>query len=126
MFGRKKGPSQPSGPLAHADGCKVVVADPGFQPEWQEIEEGHWRRICQCYSEDIYDQRADTRMRLDPYDPSTFGHWPSCEHRDLTDPHIVKALLTVTARENYWYVLCGTCQCGWQVPFYAAEASGRT
>ena len=49
MFGlKKKGPSRPTGPFAHAEGCKIVVADPGFEPEWQEIEEGHWRRICQC------------------------------------------------------------------------------
>ena len=39
MFGlKKKGPSQPTGPFEHAFGCKVVVADPGFQPEWQDRE----------------------------------------------------------------------------------------
>ena len=101
-----------------------MVADPGFQPEWQEIEEGHWRRICQCYSEDIYEPRVDTRTRLDPLDPATFRHLPECEHRDMTDPGIVKALLTVRERENYWSVHCGTCAAGWQTPFYAAE-SGR-
>ena len=120
MFGlRKKGPSQPTGPFAHTEGCKVVMADPGFQPEWQEIEEGHWQRICQCYTEDRWEPRANMRTRLDPYDPSTFSHFPSCEHRDVTDPHIVKALLTVRERENYWYVLCGSCETGWQTPFYA-------
>jgi hypothetical protein len=41
MFGlKKKGPSRPTGPFAHAAGCKILVADPGFQPEWQEIEVG--------------------------------------------------------------------------------------
>jgi hypothetical protein len=75
MFGlKKKGPSQPTGPFEHAFGCKVVVADPGFQPEWQKTEEGHWRRICQCYSEDRYEPPVDTRTRLDPLDPSTFRH----------------------------------------------------
>ena len=85
MFGlKKKGPSQPTGPFAHAVGCKIIVADPDFQPEWQELEEGHWRRICQCWSEDRYEPRVDTRTRLDPLDPSTFAHFPACEHRDTT------------------------------------------
>jgi hypothetical protein len=64
MFGRKKGPSRPTAAFDHAFGCKIVVADPGFEPEWQEIEEGHWRRTCQCHAEDIYEPRADTRTRL--------------------------------------------------------------
>ena len=89
MFGLKnKGPSQPTGPFAHADGCAIVRADPGFEPEWQELEEGHWRRICQCYSEDIYEPRVDRRTRLDPLDPSTFRHGGGCEHRDTTDPTV--------------------------------------
>jgi hypothetical protein len=53
-------------------------------------------------------------------DPATFRHAPECEHRDLTEPSIVKAILTVLQRENYWYVQCGTCMCGWQTAFYAA------
>ena len=125
MFGlKKKGPSQPSGPFAHGHGCKILVADPGFEPEWQEIEEGHWRRTCQCWAEDRYEPSAFTRTRLDPYDPSTFAHAPQCEHRDLTEPSIVRALLTVTEREDYWYVVCGTCAIGWQTPFYAADSVG--
>lgn len=41
MFGLKKnGPSQPTPPFEHAVGCTIIVADPGFQPEWQELEEG--------------------------------------------------------------------------------------
>ena len=61
MFGlKKKGPSRPTQAFAHAVGCTIVTADPGFQPEWQEIEEGHWRRICQCWSEDIT-SHASTR-----------------------------------------------------------------
>ena len=75
MFGRRRrARADRLRPFAHAEGCKIVVADPGFQPEWQEIEEGHWRRICQCYSEDIYEPRVDTRTRLDPLDPATFRH----------------------------------------------------
>lgn len=125
MFGlKKKGPSRPTEAFAHAEGCKVVVADPGFQPEWQEIEEGHWRRICQCWSEDIYEPRVDTRTRLDPLDPSTFRHGGGCEHRDTTDPTIVKAILRVHDRENYWWTECAACECGWQVPYYAPESVG--
>lgn len=123
-LGKKKGPSQPTGPFAHAVGCKIAVADPGFQPEWQELEEGHWRRTCQCYSEDRYEPRAGTRTRLAPYDPATFRHFPECEHRDVTDPGIVRALLTVRERENYWAVHCGTCAAVWQTPFYASESGG--
>jgi hypothetical protein len=124
MFGRKKGPSRPTEAFAHAAGCTIVTADPGFQPEWQEIEEGHWRRICQCWSEDIYEPRVDTRTRLDPLDPATFRHGGGCEHRDTTDPTIVKAILRVHDREDYWWVECSTCEYGWQVAYYAAESVG--
>jgi hypothetical protein len=69
---KKKGPSQPTGPFAHADGCTLAKSDPDFEPEWQEVETGHWVRVCQCWTENLYEQRADTRARLDPLDPSTF------------------------------------------------------
>jgi hypothetical protein len=122
MFGlKKKGPTRPTAAFEHAFGCTVVKADPGFQPEWQEIEEGHWRRICQCWTEDIYEPRIDTRTRLDPLDPSTFRHLGGCEHRDVTDVVAIKAILTVHEREDYWYVQCSTCEGGWQVPYHAAE-----
>jgi hypothetical protein len=42
----------------------------------------------------------------------------------VTDPGIVRALLTVTQREDYWAVHCGTCAAIWQTPFYAAESAG--
>jgi hypothetical protein len=87
MFGlKKKGPSRPTEVFAHAVGCTIVTADPGFQPEWQGIEEGHWRRICQCWSEDIYEPRVDPRTRLDPLDPATFRHGGACEHRTRPIP----------------------------------------
>jgi hypothetical protein len=44
-------------------------------------------------------------------------------YRDL-EAGIVKALLTVTERENYWAVACGTCAALWQTPIYAAENVG--
>ena len=98
-------------------------ADPGYEPEWQEVETGHYRRTCRCYAEDIYEPWLDTRERQDPYDPSTFDHAPECEHRDVTDPAIIRAILTVTDRENYWAVTCGTCQHIWQVFHSAAETA---
>lgn len=125
MFGlKKKGPSRPTQAFAHAVGCTIVTADPGFQPEWQELEEGHWRRICQCWGEDRYEPRVDTRTRLDPLDPATFRHGPACAHPDTTDPVIVKAILTILERETYWWVECSTCEYGWQVAHYAAESRG--
>jgi hypothetical protein len=25
---------------------------------------------------------------------------------------------------GYWWVECGSCECGWQVPYYAEESVG--
>lgn len=79
------------------------MADPGFQPEWQEIEEGHWRRICQCWSEDIYEPRVDRELGSTRWirPPSATG--PSCERRDVADPAIVRAILRVHDREGFWW-----------------------
>lgn len=46
------------------------------------------------------------------------------EHRDVTDPVLLRAILRVHDREGYWWVECGTCDYGWQVPHYAAESVG--
>ena len=100
-----------------------MEADPTFDPPWQEIEAGHWRRTCRCWAEDLYEQLAEPRKRQDPYDPSTFQHAPQCEHRNVTDPTIVKAILRVLDREDYWYVQCGTCDIGWQVAYFAAASA---
>jgi hypothetical protein len=102
----------------------MVRADPGFQPEWQEIETGHWRRECQCYAEDHWEAPVDRRTRLDPLDPATFRHAPQCEHRDTTDPDLVRVILRVQegGGEGYWWVTCGICEHGWQIPHYAASA----
>jgi hypothetical protein len=125
MFGLgKKGPSRPTEAFAHAEGCKVVVADPGFEPPWQEVEEGHYQRTCQCYAEDIYEPRADTRTRLDPLDPSTGQHLGGCEFRDTTDLVTLRAVLKVTDRGDYWRVDCNACDGVWQVLYFAAESEG--
>jgi hypothetical protein len=80
VFGlKKKGPGRPTEAFAHAEGCKIVVADPDYDPPWQEVSEGLWRRTCQCYSQDIYEPPVDTRSRLDPWDPATFRHGGGCE-----------------------------------------------
>ena len=118
MFGlKKKGPTQP---FTHADNCKILNADPTVQIQWSEVETGHWRALCQCGSEDVYEEPTDRRVRLDPYDPSTFRHAGQCERRHTTDSALLRAILKVRdgASGGYWWV-CGTCECGWQVPHYA-------
>ena len=73
MFGlKKRGPTRP---FTHADSCKILEADPTVQIQRSEVETGHWRAVCQCGSEDVYEESAHRRVRLDdPYDPTTFRH----------------------------------------------------
>jgi len=56
-----------------------------------------------------------------PMTPSTFRHAGQCEHRYTSDPALLRAILKVRdgAGGGYWWVECGTCECGWQVPHYA-------
>ena len=42
----------------------------------------------------------------------------------MTDVVIIKAILTVHEREDYWYVQCSTCEGGWQVPITPRIAWG--
>jgi hypothetical protein len=123
MFGlRKKGPDKA---FSHTADCKIVKAQGGDEIPWSEIESGHWQAVCQCGSEDFYEV-ADRRTRLDPLDPSTFRHVGQCEHRDTTDPAVVRTILKVKdgMGEGYWWVTCGACDTSWQVPHYAAESVG--
>ena len=91
MFGlKKRGPTRP---FTHADNCKILKADPTVQIQWSEVETG--RAVCQCGSEDIYDELTDRRGRLDPYDPSTFRHAGQCEHRYTSDPVLLQVVLKV-------------------------------
>ena len=120
MFGRrKKGPTRP---FVHTYDCKIVKADPGVEILWSEVESGHWQAVCECGSEDIYEEPADRRARLDPLHPSTFHHAGGCEHRDTTDPTLLAAILKVRdgAGGDYWWVECSACDTAWQVPHYAA------
>ena len=67
---------------------------------------------------------ADGRVRLDPLDPSTFRHAPTCDQRDVTDTAIIKATLRVREREGYWWVESSMCACCWQTPYFAAKSVG--
>jgi hypothetical protein len=44
-----------------------------------------------------------------------------CEYVSETDPAVLKVLLKVKdgSGGGYWWVECGSCECGWQVPYYA-------
>jgi hypothetical protein len=123
MFGLKK--KAPDKVFVHADDCKIVKVTPDVKIPWNEVESGHWQAVCQCRAEHHYEP-APRRTRLDPADPSTFRHAPQCEHRDTTDPALLRAILKVRdgADGGYWWVECGSCDMGWQVPHYAAESAG--
>ena len=111
----------PTRPFTHADNCKILKADPTDWIEWSELENGHWRAVCQCGAEDAYEEPADRRARLDPCDPSTFRHAGQCEHLDTSDPALLRAILKVRdgAGGVYRWVECGACDTAWQVPYYA-------
>jgi hypothetical protein len=70
---------------------------------------------------------AAERVRLDPLDPSTAHHAGECEFKDVTDPAVLKVLLTVREGQGvgYWWVECGSCATGWQVPYYAENIGAR-
>ena len=121
MVGRTGGPPLP---FTHAPECKILKLDPGFEPPWQEIETGLGIAKCQCGKEYWREPPADHRVRLDPPDPTTARHAPQCEHRDTTDPGLLRAILRAQDREGYWWRECSACDCGWQVPYYAAESVG--
>jgi hypothetical protein len=90
---KKKGPTLPTPPFQHAAGCRIVRADPGFEPPWQDLEEGHWRRECQCGAEDYREPHVDRRARLDPLDPATARHLGQCEYASETDPAVLQLAL---------------------------------
>ncbi len=65
-----------------------------------------------------------SRFHDDPGEPD--GHAPQREHRDTTDPAVLRAILKVREGEGrgYWWVECGVCDHGWQVSHYAAQIAG--
>jgi hypothetical protein len=122
MFGHtKKKRSFPE--FLHSPDCKIVKADPSTEIKWSEIRTAVWEARCVCGVQYHYEQQPDRRVRLDPRDPSTSRHMPQCQHRDTTDPVLLRAFLSVRDTGDYWLVTCGFCETFWQVPYYA-EASG--
>jgi hypothetical protein len=120
MFGRrKKGPDKA---FTHSTDCKIQAADPTVSIEWSELESGHWRAVCVCGTEDYYEPVADS-VRLDPLDPNTSHHPGQCEFASETDAAVLRVILKVKdgAGGDYWWVECGTCDCAWQVPYYAEK-----
>jgi len=79
----KKG--RPTRPFAHADNCAIVKANPDVEILWQEVERGHWQRVCQC-GEEHYRELRERGRRLDPLDPATARHLPQCEFVGEDDP----------------------------------------
>jgi hypothetical protein len=124
MVGPKK-KKEPDKAFTHSDDCKILAADPGVEIQWSEIERGHWVAECVCGTEHYHDPVADRRVRLDPLDPATSGHLPQCEFVAATDPAVLKVLLKARERDGYWWVECGSCEAGWQVPFYAGSIGAR-
>jgi hypothetical protein len=116
MFGRRKGPGRP---FSHSEGCKILAADPTVSIPWNETRTGHWEARCQC-GVSYFDEPRTRPARLDPADPRSARHLPQCEFASETNPATLKVLLKVRERDGYWWVECGSCEAGWQVPFYAA------
>jgi hypothetical protein len=118
MIRRRKGPSKP---FRHSDDCKIFKADPSVQIEWSEIRRGVWEAVCVCGRDVHYEPVADDRVRLDPLDPATARHGPSCPYRDATE--IPSGVLKVDEKDGgYWWCQCAACSFAWQVPFYAPES----
>jgi hypothetical protein len=117
---KKKGPDRP---FVHQPDCPILLADPGFEPSWEEVEPGHLQRRChvKCGSEDFYPWLNDGRPRQDPFDPSTWpvmNHLGGCEYRDETDPAILRAILQVTEVGDYYRVDCRSCTALWRVMYH--------
>jgi hypothetical protein len=109
---RKKGPDKA---FIHSDDCKIYAADPTVSIEWSELEGGHWQAVCVCGARDHYEPVAG-RLRLDPLDPKTGRHLGQCEFSAESDPAVLRVVLKATEKEGYWWVTCGACDAGWQVP----------
>jgi hypothetical protein len=125
MFVLRKRIEPPDRPFSHVDDCRILAADPTVVIPWSRLEYGRWRRECVCGAEGWTEPAAE-RIRLDPLDPSTAHHAGECEFKDVTDPAVLKVLLKVREGQGggYWWVECGSCATGWQVPFYGSESVG--
>lgn len=125
MFGKHKPPAEP---FTHAEDCRILAADPGAEIVWNEIRAGVWEAQCVCGKQYHHDPIADGRVKLDPFDPATSRHAPQCEYHGVADPAILKLVLRVQEgrSEGYWWTTCASCECSWQVPYFAEHApAGR-
>ena len=43
----------------------------------------------------------------------------ACELHGETDPAVLRLALKAVDKDGYWWVQCGACDTGWQVPYYA-------
>jgi hypothetical protein len=123
MFRNKKKIRPPDSEFVHADDCRILRADASVRPVWNQIERGLWKRECVCSFEYWHEPVPEDR-RQDPYDPRTFRHAGQSEHRDTTDPALVKLILNVKPGTGgaYWWVTCQACAISWQTPYEVAEA----
>jgi hypothetical protein len=107
-------------PNSHAERAFERLMEWQTEPEFRDL----FRAVCvqavAVRSEGVPEE-PDRRVRLDLYDPSTFHHSGQCEHRSTADPTLLRAILKVRdgAGGGYWWVECGACDTGWQVPHYA-------
>jgi hypothetical protein len=122
MFRSRKEQAPPARPFEHNGRCPIARVDPGFQPVWNEIETGRWRRECQCGAEG-WNAPADRRARLDPLDPQTSRHAPEWEFVGETDAAVLRVILRVRdgLGPGYWWAECGACSAGWPVPHFTEE-----
>jgi hypothetical protein len=126
VWTEEEGPEPADGAVRACPGLQARGERPRLRARVARDRRGSLAAHLQCYSEDRWERRVDTRTRNDPLDPTTFRHAGECEHRDTTDPVLIKAILR--ARDNpgwdYWFVECSICGAGWQVPYYVAESGG--
>jgi hypothetical protein len=123
MIWRRKRPHKA---FVHSDDCRIYTADPTVWIEWSELGGGHWQAVCVCGTQDYYEPVAG-RVRLDPLDAKTSRHAPQCEFASETDAAMLRVILKVKdgAGGDYWWVTCGSCDTGWQVPHYGENVATR-
>jgi hypothetical protein len=118
---KKKGP--PDRPFSHVEDCRILRNDPSVSIPWSYDGDGLWRRVCQCTVEYHREPITAGRVRNDPRSRSLARHAGECRYVNESDPAQLQVLLKVKdgAAGGYWWVECGSCTAGWQVPYYAAE-----
>jgi hypothetical protein len=121
MFGKEK-IRPPDTEFIHGYDCKILRADPSTSLPWSEMERGLWERRCVCGSEYWREPLPEYR-RQDPYDPRTFRHAGECEHRDTTDPALLKLIIDAKPGTGGDYLVgqLPVLRISWQTPYEVAE-----